>query len=116
MRIVDEKHPVTVSELGEMAERMFGGLVKAVVDVKRGIMAVDADMHADQEQQLIEAGSEQADLWGINLYPELLATEDFVEFDSVINIRPVMANRSRCVEDERLREQIIAIVGGLVKP
>ena len=115
MRIVDKDHPVTVGELGEMAEKMFGGLVKAVVDVKRGIMAVDAELHADQEDELINAGSAQADLWGINLYPELFATEDLVEFDSVINIRPVMGNRSRYVEDERLRNEIARAVADLVR-
>jgi hypothetical protein len=114
MRIVGKDDPLTVGELSEMAEKMFGGLVKAVVDIKRQIMAVDADLHADQEGELISVGSTQADLWGINLYPDLFATEDFVEFDSVINIRPVMGNRSRHVEDERLRDQIIGIVGGLV--
>lgn len=115
MRIVNKDDPVTVGELTEMAERLFGGLVKAVVDIKRGIMAVDADLHADQEDELISAGSTQADLWGINLYPDLFATEDFVEFDSVINIRPVMGNRSRGVEDDPLRNEIVSIVAGLVK-
>ena len=115
MRIVDKDCPLTVGELGEMAEKMFGGLVKGVVDIKRQIMAVDADLHADQEDELISAGSTQADLWGINLYPDLFATEDFVEFDSVINIRPMHDNRSRGVEDQRLRDEIIRIVGDLVK-
>ena len=115
MRIVDKDDALTVGELTEMSEKMFGGLVKAVVDIKRQIMVVDADLHADQEQELLEAGSTQADLWGINLYPDLFATEDFVEFDSVINIRPVMGNRSRGVEDERLRNEIVSIVAGLVK-
>ncbi len=78
-------------------------------------MAVDAPMHADQEEELLEAGSEQANLWGINLYPELFATDDFVVFDSLINMRPVMGNRSRGVEDEQLRRRIIAVVGSLVR-
>ncbi len=98
-----------------MAEGLFGGLVKAVVDLKRGIMAVDAELHADEESELLQTGSQQADLWGINLYPEFLGTEDFIEFDSVINIRPSQENRSRGVENERLRNEITRIVDGLVR-
>lgn len=115
MKIVTKNEPVAVSELTEMAARMFGGLVKAVVDVRQETMAIDADMHADQEQELLEVGSRQADLWGINLYPELFATEDFIEFDSMINIRPVQENLSRSVEDEGRRAEIVRVVGELVK-
>jgi hypothetical protein len=114
MRIVDADKQITVAELTEMAEKMAYGLVKAVVDVKQGIMVVDADLHADEEQELLEQGSVQADLWGINLYPELFGTEDFVEFDSMINVRPVMDNRSRYVEDEQRRSGIVRVVSKLV--
>jgi hypothetical protein len=115
MRIVDQEHPVTVEEITEMSERMFGQLVKAVVDVRRETMAIDAAMHADQEEELLEAGSQQADLWGVNLHPKRFASEDFVEFDSLINLRPVQENLSRGVEDPRLRAQIVRIVGDLVR-
>ena len=36
--------------------------------------------------------------------------EDFIEFDSLINIRPRQGNRSRDVEDEAIREQIRQVV------
>ncbi|MBM3313404.1 hypothetical protein FJY70_02280 [candidate division WOR-3 bacterium] len=96
-----------------MSQETFGGLVKAVVDVKRGIMAVDADLHADEEAELVECGSEQYDLWGINLYPDRHA-DQWVEFDSVINIRPLRGNRSRGVDDPATRNEIIAVVSRLV--
>lgn len=111
MRIVDTS--ISLSELERMARRGFGDLVKAVVDVERGIMAVDAELHADQEAALLEDGSEQTDLWGINLYPEL-SGPDFVEFDSMINIRPSQSNRSRGVDDPVAREKIRMIVASLV--
>ncbi len=57
----------------------------------------------------LEEGSEQENLWGFNIYPEM-GDEDFVEFDSLINIRPRQNNRSRSVEDENLRSKIIEIV------
>ncbi len=93
-----------------MASKMYGTLVKAVVDIKKEVLVVDAELHADQEKHLLETGSAQNDLWGINLYPEDYGTDDFIEFDSMINIRPRQGNRSRDVEDESLRKEIIRIV------
>jgi hypothetical protein len=112
MTIVSER--VTRAELAAMAERVFGDLVKAVVDVERGVMAVDAELHSDEEAALLEDGSEQGNLWGINLYPGL-AGEDWLEFDSVINIRPWQKNRSRGVEDPQLRARIRQVVDRLVE-
>lgn len=100
--------PLKKSDLQPMAEKMFGNLVKAVVDIEKKIVAVDAEMHADLEQLLLEHGSEQKNLWGINFYPEI-AGEDFIEFDSMINVRPSQNNRSRGVDDEEIRKQIIAV-------
>lgn len=112
MKLVDNE--ITIEELKQMSEQIFGGLVKAVVDIKKEIMVVDAEMHADEEKYLLEKGSNQDDLWGINLYPDL-ADNDFVEFDSMINIRPRLNNLSRGIENEEIRKKIIAIVNKLVK-
>lgn len=111
MRIVDEN--ISIRELKEMSQRMFGNLVKAVVDIEKGIMAVDADLHADQEALLLEKGSRQENLWGINIYPELDG-EDFIEFDSMINLRPSQGNKSRRVDDEAVRERILKIISMLI--
>ena len=107
MRIIQDT--LTFDELKQMAAQRFGDLVKAVVDVERGLMAVDAELHADLETALLEDGSVQRNLWGINLYPELEG-EAFIEFDSMINMRPSQGNRSRGVEDEATRQRILAIV------
>ena len=98
-----------------MAQNLFGNMVKAVVDIERQIMAMDAELHADEEAALLENGSCQEDLWGINIYPELDRNDpDFVEFDSMINLRPSQNNRSRGVEDNETRKKIISIVGKLI--
>lgn len=106
---------ITVAELSEMAEKMYGNLVKGVVDIEKNILVVDAEMHADEEQFFLENDSQQRDLWGINLYPEKFGTEDFIEFDSMINIRPRQQNMSRGVEDENTRKRIIALVNEKVR-
>ena len=113
MRIVNSTSRIKLGELSRMAEEMFGDLVKAVVDIRQEMMAVDAELHSDEEAVLIEKGSDQTDLWGINLYPDLEG-DDFVEFDSMINLRPSRGNRSRGVEDPDIREHIRRIVKNLV--
>ena len=113
MKLIEKENEITVSELQEMARKMFGNLVKAVVDVEQGVMIIDADLHSDEEAQLIERGSKQKNLWGINFYPELTG-DDFVEFDSMVNLRPSQDNRSRGVEDEKIRQKIMKIVDKLV--
>ncbi len=96
-----------------MAECGFGVLVKAVVDVERKVMVVDAELHADQEALLLSQGSGQENLWGINLYPEM-AADEWVEFDSMINVRPSQGNRTRSVDSSETRAHILAIVEALV--
>lgn len=93
---------------------MFGGLVKAVVDIEKEVMVIEGEMHADEEKYLLDRGSKQDNLWGINFYPDLRGL-DFIEFDSVINLRPRLNNFSRGIEDEKIRQKIISIVNKLIK-
>lgn len=111
MRIVKS---ISVTELQEMADKMYGTLVKADVDVIKKLLLVDMEMHADGEAHLLENGSQQNDLWGINLHPDKFGSDNFIEFDSMINIRPRQSNPSRDVLDEEVRKQIREIVAGIV--
>ena len=106
MKIITEN--LTLEELKKMAA-MFGNMVKAVVDVSRQLIAVEAELHSDLEALLIEDGSEQKNLWGLNLYPDL-SGDDFIEFDSMINMRPSQGNSSRGIEDAQIRKKISEIV------
>lgn len=112
MKIVQER--IELKELKEMAANGFGNFVKAVVDVRDEIMAVDGELHSDEQALLLEQGSQQNSLWGINLYPELTG-DDFIEFDSMINLRPFQGNRSRGIDDPQIRQKIKVIVDKLVK-
>lgn len=108
MKILDE--PIEKSRLLNAEELYEGPMVKGVVDVRRRLVAVDGNMHADLERMLLGTGSDQADLWGINFYPEEDDFDDFLEFDSMINIRPRQNNRSRGVDDPDIQQQIKDIV------
>lgn len=88
-------------------------MVKAVVDIAREIMALGGELHADDEALLLDDGSRQADLWGINLYPD--ETDDsWIEFDSMINVRPSQSNRTRSVESPDVQQSIRRIVHALI--
>jgi uncharacterized protein DUF5674 len=113
IRIV--RQPVSRAELRQLAEQQFGDFIKAVVDVGRGVMAVGGDLHADEEAGLLQDGARQADLWGVNLYPDQPG-DGLIEFDSMINVRPSHGNRSRSVEDAVTRRRIQDIVERLVGP
>lgn len=108
------RRPTTRARLAAQAESQFGDMVKAVVDVERGVMAIGGELHSDEEAALIEDGSAQEHLWGINLYPAE-GEDAWIEFDSMINVRPSRGNRSRNVEDSVLRDRIRRIVAGLVE-
>jgi len=107
MRIIDNK--IYIFELKEMAKRMFGNLVKAVIDTEREIIAIDGELHIDLAELLVENGSKSKDLWGINLYPDITG-DDWLEFDSLINLKPSLNNRTRGVEDPIIKEKITQIV------
>ena len=106
---------ISRADLARLAEEQFGDWIKAVVDVSRGLVAIGGDLHADDEAALLADGSRQRDLWGINLYPGETGG-DWIEFDSMINLRPSEGNRSRGVDDDRVRARIREVVGSLVAP
>ena len=112
MKIVADS--ITRDELKKMAAGLFGDMVKAAVDVERGLVALDAELHADLETALIQNGSLRKNIWGINLYPDA-EKDDFIEYDSMINMRPGQGNKSRGIEDEALRKNIIAVVAARVR-
>ncbi len=112
MQILTEK--ISREQLKELASNTFVDMIKCVADVNRGLLAVDAELHADLESMLLEQGSEQEFLWGFNLYPDETG-DDFIEFDSLINIRAWQGNRSRDVEDENVRKQIEELVSKFVE-
>ncbi|KAF0134433.1 MAG: hypothetical protein FD145_658 [Candidatus Saganbacteria bacterium] len=112
MKIIKDK--ISIEELKERAQNRLGEFVKAVVDIENEVMAVDAELHADEEVLLLQEGSKQDNLWGINIYPEM-KKEERIEFDSMVNIKPHLGNRNRSINDKKIQERIITIVDKLVK-
>lgn len=112
MKILDQK--ITKAELTEMAKKMFGNMVKAVADIERGKMAIDGELHSDLAELLVEDGSRGQNIWGFNIYPELGPSE-WIEFDSMVNVKPLSNNRTRNVENPEIRQRIMAIVNNFIE-
>ena len=108
MEIISKK--ISRDELNQMDSGYFEDKIKAVVDIEKQIIGVDAELHADIEGAFIEEGSELRNLWGINFLADEDEIEEFVKFDSLINIHPKQNNRSRDVEDENIRNKILEAV------
>jgi len=106
----DKADPLQINAMLEEYSRM----IKLAVDIRRNILAGGGEMHADCEQLLLENSSEQDDIWGANWYP----TEQRVEFEALINIRPRLGNRSILIRDEEIRRKVEAvtreILGGVL--
>ena len=114
MEIKIVKDKIAKKELKKMAEETFLDMVKAVVDIKKEILAVGGELHADAETELLKLGSTQEALWGINLYPDK-PKEQMIEFSSLINIRPRQDNRSMEITSEEIRNKIKAIINNIVE-
>lgn len=103
-----------LSEIKKNHAHFFDTLVKIVIDLENKKMALNGEMHADLEQELLQDGSDQKNLWGANLYFNK-TSDTFIEYTSLINIRPAQNNRSMEITDPSLRNQIREVVYCLIE-
>lgn len=111
IRIIKDK--ISQAEIKDLAQKTFGDMVKVVVDVERNIMAAGGEMHADGEQALLDDGSKQENLWGANIYPDK-ERADWIEYTSLINIRPAIGNRSLEIQDQSIRDKVKTVIDRLI--
>ncbi len=97
------------AQVQEMLQE-YDGMIKIVVDIRRRVLSGGGEMHADCETVLLDDGSEQDDLWGANWYP----SDQRIEFESLINIRPRLGNRNILIQDENLRKQVESVTRELL--
>ncbi len=113
IKIIKEK--ITKDELKKIAQDNYGDMVKAVVDIKKEIMAIGGEFHSDAGVILVEqGGSSQEDIWGINIYPEKEKNE-WLEFNSLVNIKPLKNNRNVEIESEEIKDKIKNIINKLIE-
>ena len=79
----------------------FDTMIKFAVDVRLRKIALGGEMHSDAEEELLRGGSDQADIWGGNLWPREQPPR--IEYISLINIRPAVDNRAMEIRLEHIR-------------
>ncbi|MCK5076971.1 MAG: hypothetical protein KAR38_11380 [Calditrichia bacterium] len=108
------RQSISREQLNDIAREYYEELIKGVVDIKREVVALGGEMHADSEEVLLKDGSKQSDLWGFNILLDK-NKEECLMYESFINIRPRNNNKSLEVEDLKIREQMKQIIFERVK-
>ena len=113
MNIKIIKEPVSLEEIKILAREIYGEMVKGVVDIERGVIALGGEWHMDANTVLISDGSMQQNVWGFNIHVEERG-DSAIKFVSLINIRPAQGSRGMEIQDEELRSKIRTIVERLI--
>jgi len=109
MEILVIRKPINQETLNALAEEWHHTLVKGVADIKSGLVALGGEWHIDANNRLIAEGSEQKNLWGFNIYPNEKG-DAAIEYNSLINIRPLQGNRSMEITDEETKKAVRRVV------
>lgn len=108
IRIIRE--PISRAIAKEIAAEFYGDMVKGVVDIERGIIALGGEYHIDANAKLIDDGSQQNNIWGFNFYPG----DGEIEYAALINIRPTRGNRVTEIQDGKLRAKMKEVIKKLI--
>lgn len=105
MEIIIVREPLSPETLLALAREWHHSLVKGVVDIGRGVVALGGEWHMDANNRLLEDGSEQKNLWGFNVYLEEKG-DGAIEYISLINIRSAQGNPSMEIRSEETRAAV----------
>ena len=109
------RQAIPKATIQRLADEEFGNMVKFVVDLEQEVICAGGGLHSDEEEMLLDAGSEQSSLWGANLYLER-PYEKRYEFTSMINIRPNAGNRSQLIASSELCKKVSALADHFFGP
>ena len=79
---------------------IFDTYIKTVIDVRLKICSAGMDRHFQGEEILLKQGSNQSDIWGGGIDME----SKTIDFNSLINIRPLDNNNSNEIQDKEVRQ------------
>ncbi|MES2060034.1 MAG: DUF5674 family protein [Patescibacteria group bacterium] len=114
MNIKVIKDTIGLPEVQEIAQEFYFPMIKGVVDIEKGIIALGGEYHNDANMLLQkEEGCKQSDIWGFNIYTDK-PKEEWLEYTSLINIRPAVGNRSMIVGDQIIRDKMKAIINSKI--
>ncbi len=101
--------PVSMDYVRELAVEWYGTMIKGTVDIAKNKVAIGGKYHVESCELLVEGGGDHTNVWGFNIRFE----EDqngILEFDSLVNIKPSLGNKSRSVENPEIIKKATEII------
>jgi hypothetical protein len=84
-------------------------MIKGTVDIEHNKVAIGGDYHLESCELLIEQGSNHSNVWGFNIRFEE-NPKGVLEFDSLVNIKPNLGNKSRSIENPEIIKKATEII------
>ena len=107
IKILD--HKIDVEEVKKLADLWYGTMIKGAVDIEIGRVALGGDYHIEDSELLTSTGSKFEDIWGFNIRFEE-NPDGVLEFDSMVNIKPNLGNRSRNISNDEIIKKATEII------
>lgn len=114
MDILIIKEKINRENFKKIVKEWFEDMTKAVVDIEKEVIALGGELHSDALKLMIEKGYNPKNLWGINIYVDK-DKDQRIEYNSLINIRPLENNRSLEIQSQKIKEKIRKIVDKLIE-
>ncbi len=108
-KIVILDHKITTEEVKKLADFWYSTMIKGAVDIEIGKVALGGDYHIEDSELLSNDGSKFEDIWGFNIRFEE-NPDGVLEFDSMVNIKPNLGNRSRSINNEEIIKKAKEII------
>lgn len=112
MIIIKEK--MNMDDVRKLAEGWYGTMIKGCVDIEREKVALGGDYHMETCELLVVDGSIHTDVWGFNIRFEENPNGE-LEFDSLVNIKPALGNKTRAIENNDIVEKSEKIIRSLIE-
>ena len=107
IKILD--HKLNIDEVKELADYWYGTMIKGCVDIEQGRVALGGDYHIECSELLTSNNSKFQDVWGFNIRFEE-NPDGVLEFDSMVNIKPNLGNRSRSIDNDEVIKKARKII------
>lgn len=112
IKVVEQN--ISIEELKKLAREFYISMIKGVVDIENEIVAFGGEFHMDANIVLLDKGSKQSNIWGFNLHFDK-SRDSWIEYTSLINIRPAQNNRDIEVSDDNIRFKMKEIINSIIK-
>lgn len=106
IRVLEE--PIGISAAREFSKYWYEEFLKGSVDIEKKRVAIGGEYHIESCELLVQGGSEHKNVWGFNIRFD--DDGPHIEFDSMLNLKPALGNRTRTITDEAVIQKAEKII------